>query len=929
MALTITQYVDPGVYIGEVVVPGAVNIATTPIQLGIVGVGDRQKYITNEAVQRGLVKAEAVTLVSATGSITSISAPSSSVQTLTDSSANFAASVIGQPITIATATNPVNNGTFTILDRPSSTTVTYLNPAGVVQGGAAGTYAVQPYAALANRSDRKLQNTTAYRNAIALSDNFLTYQRAFIQGDVTATRNFTSPNNAFVLTLDGKTPITIRFVATAAATSIAVVGGTQFDVTLATAAQPALTPVTIAEVAAGINAVLAHASATALGYGASYASAASAVTAGLRIVSPTSGASSDVQVLAPIANDLNAAAASRFLTTYAAGTPWRATSVLGISRLVYASTATYTVDYINTDSNSDTLVSTGVVEVSKVGSFAGIGNYEAQIDFLQSGNAVVWGGTGLAPDLPPYYPPTGQAGVLSTYDVSANDQLKLAFDGKASVTIDLNGLGSPPLGYANPGAAAAATAAEIVANINAVVSNNAAYGPLYKSVAAVVNLGSGNFVQLTSPTEGEAGSVQILVPTSNSANTAIFGIGASATVSVTGSGSRPALASIYFASYSITRPASDYNVQKRFFSLDSAKADLGPTTAQNPLVLACEVAFANGAPSVVVVQADDSSSAGSPTRNELLAAINATANTDVITDLVVLSTDLATQTDLKDHIESQSSPTEKHYRRGWFGMARSTNIGDKDTADTYVYRARRTLQVAADSPGRGRLILVAPPQLTGLSRDITLVDGSTQTVNLDSTYLAVALAAKKSSFTSPATSLARKTVTGFNIADVTAPWVKAERGTLAGQGVMVVTYDAGVFKVLDPVTTEVGGGGLAAFAYESTSSQKDNVSRKVDQALDANIVGLVPTDLADFVIDIKLIIAAVLGGEIGAASIGPFRNTDQTTRAIDLSTDIDVQQSPNDPTKFFFKYTYNLRYPALRLFGEFSVDNPFFSPQSA
>lgn len=927
MALQITQYTDPGVLVGEVVVPGAVNIATTPVQLGLVGIGDRQKTVTNEAVQRGLVKAEALTLVNSTGNISSISAPSASIQTATLDVA-VATSVIGQPLTVSGATNALNNGTFTILDRPTTTTVTYLNPAGVIQAGAAGTWAIQPHVQLTNRADRKLQNTTVYRSGVALADSFLAYQNAYLQGDVTTDRNFTAPNNAFVLTMDGKIPITIRFVATAAATSIAVIGGTQFDVTLATAAQPALTPITIAEIAAGINAVLVHATAAALGYGASYGSAARAGTDGLRIISPLSGTTSDVQILAPIANDLNAAAASRFLTTYVAGTPWQARSVMGVSRLVYSSTAVYTADYINIDSNSDTLVNTGVQELVKVGSFAGIGNYEANIDYLQSGDAVAWGGTGLAPDLPPFYPPTGQAGVIENYDVSANDRLQLGFDGRATVNIDLNALASPPLGYANPGAPAAATAAQLVANINAVISNSNIYGPRYKNVAAVVNLGSGNFIQLTSPTEGEAGSVQIAVPATLSANTAIFGLSSTATVSVTGVGSRPGLAAIYFTTYKITRPTTDYNVQKRFFTLDAAQADLGLTTASNPLMIACEIAFANGAPSVVVVQVNDTSVPGTPTRTEFLAGLNATANTDVITDVVMLTTDLAIQTDLKDHIETQSSPTEKHYRRGWFGMARSTNIGDKDTADTFVYRARRTLQVAADSPGRGRMILVAPPQLTGVSRDITLADGTTQTVNLDSTYLAVALAAKKSSFTSPATSMARKSITGFNITDITAPWLKAERGTMAGQGVMVVTYDAGVFKVLDPVTTEVGGGGLAAFSYESTSSQKDNVSRKVDQALDANIVGVVPTDLADFIIDIKLIIAAVIGGEIGSFAIGSFRNADNTARSIDLSTDLDVQQSPNDPTKFFFKYFFNLRYPALRLWGEFSVDNPFFAPSA-
>jgi len=925
MALQISSYVDPGVYIGEVVVPGAVNIATTPVQIGIIGPGDRLKYLTNEAVQRGLVEQEALTLVNQTGSVVSISAPVSGVQTLTDSAANFPASIIGQTISVANATAGANNGTFTIVDRPSATTVNYTNPAGVVQAGAAGTYTISPHAILVKRSDRKLQNTTVFKNGFVVGDNFLAYQSAYVQGDVTAARTFGAGDDSMVLTLDGKLPITIRFTNNGGGVvTVTLVGGTQFDVTYGTPA--GTTP--IADVASAINAVLTSAGATALGYGGAYASAARSVTAGLRIQSPVTSPISDVQVLAPITSDLNDAGASQLFTTYVAANGVKAISVLGVSRLVYATTATFLADYIDVDSNADTLNNTGVQALIKVGSFAGVGNFRSNIDYTLVGNTVNWGGVGQPPDTPPLYPPTGQVGPLETFAVGANDTLRLSFDGKAAVDIDLIQAAGSVLGFTYA-LASPLTAAQVVGNINAIIANSSTYGPRYKAVAQVVNLGGGNFVQLTSPTEGEAGSVQILVPSALSANTVIFGLSSTQTISVTGSGSRPASGAIYFASYSITRPTADYNVQKRFFTLDSAKADLGPTTAQNPLVMACEIAFANGAPSVVVVQVNDVSSPGTPTRQEYLDALNATTNTDVVTDVVVLTTDLAVQTDLKDHVESQSSPTEKHYRRGWFGMARNTNVGDKDTADTYVFRARRTLQVAADSPGRGRYILVAPPQLSGVSRDITLEDGTTQTVNLDSTYLAVALAAKKSSFTSPATSLARKTITGFNIADITAPWLKAERGLMAGQGTMVVTFDAGLFKILDPVTTEVGGGGLAAFAYESTSSQKDNVTRKVDQALDANIVGIVPTDLADFVIDIKLIIAAVIGGEIGSFAIGPFRNNDNTARAIDLTTDLDVQQSPNDPTKFFFKYFFNLRYPALRLFGEFSVDNPFFTPAAA
>jgi hypothetical protein len=508
-------------------------------------------------------------------------------------------------------------------------------------------------------------------------------------------------------------------------------------------------------------------------------------------------------------------------------------------------------------------------------------------------------------------------------------------DGNADVTIDLIGAFAPGAlqGYIDA-TTGAATAAEVAANINAILANDKAYGLDYGAVAD----GSTGQVVLTAPVRSAAQSMtgtEIRVGTSagsitNDCSDAIGFVTNLSELPIEdlGEGKRPVPAALYFTSYSITRPTTDYNVQKRFFTVDSARADLGSVTSDNDLMLAVELAFANLAPSVVVVQVDDTVP-GAPTRQEWLDALEAVKTTDVITDLVLLTTSLTTQTDLKDHIEEESGPTAKHYRRGWFGMARSTNIGDKDTADTYVYRARRTLQVAADSPARGRLVLVAPPQLTGVSRDITLADGSTETVNLDTTYLAVAIAARKASFSSPAESLARKTVTGFNIADITLPWTPGERGSMASQGVMVVTYDAGVFRILDPVTTEAGGGGLPQFTYPSTTSQKDNVSRKVDQALFNNIVGVVPTDLSDFIIDIRTVIGAVLAGEIGTFAIGPYRNADNTTRPVDLSSDIEVEQSPDDPTKFFFRYWFNLRYPALRLFGEFSVDNPFFAAQAA
>ncbi|MGW8177842.1 MAG: hypothetical protein ACWGQW_03495 [bacterium] len=317
---------------------------------------------------------------------------------------------------------------------------------------------------------------------------------------------------------------------------------------------------------------------------------------------------------------------------------------------------------------------------------------------------------------------------------------------------------------------------------------------------------------------------------------------------------------------------------------------------------------------------NDLNTPGFPTVNEMKDGIDGLEQSSLITDVAMDDTRLNSQVNLLAHVENQSSVTEKNYRSGWFGMPVGTEVGDKDTPDTFVYRAAVTLQVSPDSPARGRLFLVAP---TGVQRQITNEDGTTTTLTLDSNALAVAIAAKHTSFTSPAISLAGKTIIGFDV-DTFPTYLKAERAQLASNGTCVVTNKGGRLELLDPVSTENGGGKLPQFMYRSLSSQKDNVTRAVDKAIDRNLRGIVPDDLADFIFDIKVIVASVLTSLIESGAIGPFRDANGVSRDIDLSKDIQAEQSKVDPTKFFFRYFFFLRYPALRFFGEFSVDNPFF-----
>lgn len=845
MVLSINTYVDPGVFFGEVVVPGAINITATPFTLAIIANGNRDKRITDEAVQRG--------------------------------------SIENEPLTVA-GTSPHT-------------------------------------ATLIERSDRRVANTTILADGVPLGINDISYVAPQILG--TAAGPFDISNAAgvaFGIEMDGNLPLTLILIHNAVPVAPVIVGSQiTIEETFSGAGGNAAT---LAEVATAINSCLAAATDAGLGvsagdgYGTSYAAVASDGTTGILIVSPENLPTSDVRVFPAIAPF----AADSAVLFGAASVD--APSVIQVIDAVFDAGAAYTTDYISIVSDEDFLENTNVQNLIRVGSFTGTSDFTKNIDY-QDGAGI--GDDGNAQDTVDWSidaAATFTGSAAETYDVSANTTIILAFDGGPQVSVVLDGLGTPFAGYADAAVPAAATAAEMAANINAVLANNVNYGARFNGVATTVTVGPDTFLVLTSPTDGVRSQIDIIAPLALSAVTEIFGLqAAQLPFEIMGTGRRPSASSIYFVTYDFTRPSSEYDVPIRHFTIDQAFAQVGGVTPSNPLAIASEIAFLNDAPSIFTIQVNDVSTPGSPTRNEILDSLTGAGNTDSITEVVVLDTRLSVQTDLLNHIEVQNAPAEKHFRRGYFGMARDTDVGDPDTPDTHVYRATRTLQVLATSPARGRLILSAPPNVSRTIRDENSVETK---VNLDGTYPAVAVAARLTSFTSPAEALARKRVTGFDIDDFEV-YLKQERALLASQGTTVVTLDAGRLILLDPITTERGGGGVIQFEQIQSSTQKDNLIRKLDRAIDANLVGVVPADLTDFIVDVKGLIGSVISGEVGNGSLGPFRDENGFTRPINLLTDVQVFQDQNDPTKFNFAFFFNLRFPALRFFGEFSVDNPFFS----
>lgn len=751
-------------------------------------------------------------------------------------------------------------------------------------------------ATLSQRSNRQSAQATMFKDGVELPRDSFSFRPAAVTGPVLTTVDFTAPTNKITLSLDGKRFVTIA-ITSGAVDSTTIAGNL---ITQQLASITSISAVTPAQIAEGINKALAGS--TSLGYGPSYGAVATVSAGSVVVTSPTSTSLSDVRML-----QTRPAAEDRTATVF--GTlPINAVTVVQLADVYYAALSTYTFTYVSITSNTDTLSNTPTAMV-RVGAFPGVTTYTEITDYTRTGPTLDW-----SPDTAATFTSFVAA---ATYDISTNDTIVLSLDGKPAITIDLNGLSSPPPGYANPVSPSAATGAEIANNINAVLAYSPNYGHEYRNVATFASLQ----ITLTSPKEGTGSIVQIAAPGTNSAVTTLFGLTASQLpFSVSGTGVRPAPGTAYYATYDYTRPASDYNVAKRYFSPDAFYADIGTPSPSNKLAIAGTLAFENGAPSIMVVQVDDATFPSSPTQPEFLAALNAAGLTSTATEIVALTTSLAVQADLITHLVNMNGPIEQNYRRGWFGMARGTAIGDRDTPDTYVYRAVRTLQVPADSPARGRMILVAPADV---SKTIVLESGLTQVVELDGSFVAAAIAARMTAFSSPAETLMRKTISGLRIEDFPT-FVRAERAQLASNGVTLVTLDAGNLVLLDPVTTEAGGGKLPQFVEISASPQKDAVTSAVTGIVDANLVGVVPDDLSRFITTVKIFVATAINALIASGAIAPFRDTNGVTREIDLTKDIQVFQDKTDPTKYYFRYTFFLRYPAKRFFGEYSVDRPFF-----
>lgn len=935
------QYVRPGTTVRRANAPALAVAIPFQATVGLIGRASNTKGVSDEAIVRAQVADEALTLTDLSGTISAITA-AAGVMTLTLPAASLtlaqAAAVIGAHVVLAGVTAPNRSPAagFEII-HAGTDFLRVTNATAVAEGApAAATFTILPFATLAVRADNRQSNSTLAQDDVDVTDNAWNFLRSHIIGPdliaapVTINDGPTGPNSALCVEIDGEVAMTIVF-GTGLVEGVVTVEG----------------QVALIDLVAGTFSANNLVQATLL---AGYLSDAISQVLGLEFANCVTAVDVDtVEARLRFASTgVPGGQVSIFPYTAGGVTDGAAAALFGVSdgvsrveikRPYFRSTSAYALTYVSPDDYQDlmTLSDTSdpqIQRITAVGSQPRTANFDEGTDYST---------------FPGSYPDRlDWSGLTNAVFDFGNDAVASFPVTDRYIAVELDRLGSVTLNLVDPGAsvvllALGFSAASPVASLAAAVRNanirllsSTLYGARYQAVFSAV---SATQVRMTSPLFGEASVVAVhanpAIATAESAMGLFFGTTYATTDDevAAAAGIRPSPGVTYYASYVADRPASDYTVPKVYFSYDDVLADLGSATADNPLVVAAYIAFRHRAQFIVCVQVDDSATPGIPSRQSYLDALDATTSEDIITDMVLLTDGLSTarirelQLDLKDHIEVQASETKKRFRIGWCGMPANTAVGTRDTADSFCHRAGRTLQFAPESAGRGRLRLMAPPQLSGLSVDIQQDDGSVARVPLSSEYLGVAAAARRSSveFGGPAATLATASIVAFNTDDITEVFRVEEVDLMAQNGVMVVSYIDGVFQIVDPVTTEAGGGRVEQYMYDSTMPPADLVSRRIVRAFDTNLKGVVPVDVDDFIFAIKGVVQSILVQSLAESppTIAPYTNDNGNTRPLDPSSDIRVFRDRNNRRKYKVRYFFNLRYPALEFEVVFSVDNNF------
>lgn len=384
-------------------------------------------------------------------------------------------------------------------------------------------------------------------------------------------------------------------------------------------------------------------------------------------------------------------------------------------------------------------------------------------------------------------------------------------------------------------------------------------------------------------------------------------------------GLEPAPGNFYFVTANIVRPENMYNTPMMFQTYDAAARILGPSGTNNDLLIAAELALKdNGAPGIFICQAKDSDGDGHYSSIDINEAIFATEHVGQLTDVIVLNSSGSLNTALLSN-ERMNDPFERKERALWVGLPIGTVIGNTDVPGTIVFTAKRTLQVFGDNHAHGTRVLVANNKAV---KTITLSDGSQTDVTLDGSFIAVAVAAKNASFSSPSATLLRSNISGFKSMNT---YSEPEMLTLTEASVVYIhnqgSADSPVWRVEDSVTVDTSSPDNNEISV--AINQTMYVTRTVRSAMDQSLIAITPQSAEAGIALVQTYLVDLLLQMVSRGIIGQYQTESGAARTIDPKVDVEVFADRSDKRLYNFKYWWMGIYPVKRLFGLYSVDKIF------
>jgi hypothetical protein len=372
----------------------------------------------------------------------------------------------------------------------------------------------------------------------------------------------------------------------------------------------------------------------------------------------------------------------------------------------------------------------------------------------------------------------------------------------------------------------------------------------------------------------------------------------------------------YYVTATYTRPESQFNEVSIYSSYGDALLERGYPSADNHLGVMLDYAFNVAACDFVAcVQVFDADHDGVYNTADYRTALQATERNKEITDIVVLSK-FDTLADQVYQSQVSNDPIVGALRLYWIGYPIGYAVGTPGTSGTISNTSQNVLQVSGSNAAHGTFISCANDWV---KRTVTLQTGKALQLTLDGSFFAGMLCAINDAYRDPNTLLNNQVVPGIDdirtYTDTQMEILGSSSNTFAS-----LPKNSTVVKVIDAVTTDT-----SADDYHEINVMcvKQLVSKRVIRAGNAGVIGYVPRNVDDGVSFVRSVISRELTACVGEGLIADYSDANGRPRDLKPEQDVDVWRD-EEKTRYNFTFWFNGRYGIKRLTGLYSVDENVF-----